>query len=129
MLPLDSIIAMMIYIIFTDEEMSTSEVFKHFYVKLVRMLPMNDAIFMAKLFSAKLLPGDVKYQVESMSTQADKATHFLDRVIQPSVTSGVGRHFYDLIKVMEDSEYNGVKELAKLIRNELRERAVNSETG
>jgi len=110
-------------------EVSTSEVFQHFYAKLVKTLPMDDAIFIAELFSAKLLPGDVKDQVKAMSTQADKATHFLDHVIQPSVTSSVGGHFNDLIKVMEDSEYDSVKELAEMIRCKLMKRTLNSETG
>jgi len=109
--------------------MSTSKVFQHFYAKLVKTLPMDDAVFIAELFSANLLPDDVKDQVKSMSTRADKATHLLDHVIQPSVMTGVGRSFDDLIKVMEDSEYDGVKELAKLIRCRLRKRSANSGTG
>jgi len=34
-------------------------------------------------------------------------------VIKPSVVGDVGRSFDDLIKVMEDSEYNGVKTKTK----------------
>ena len=109
--------------------MSTSKVFQHFYAKLVKTLPMDDAVFIAELFSANLLPDDVKDQVKSMSTRADKATYLLDHVIQPSVITGVGRSFDDLIKVMEDSEYDGVKELAKLIRCRLRKQPANSEIG
>jgi len=104
-------------------------VFQHFYAKLVKTLPMDDAVFIAELFSANLLPDDVKDQVKSMSTRAEKATHFLDHVIQPSVMTGVGRNIDDLIKVMENSEYNGVKELAKLIRCRLRKRPANNESG
>jgi len=102
--------------------MSTSEVFRDFYAKLVKTLPMDDAVFIAELFSANLLPDDVKDRVQSMSTQADKTIYLLDHMIQPSVMSGVGRSFDDLIKVMENSEYNGVKELAKLISCRLRKR-------
>ena len=109
--------------------MSTSEVFQHFYPQLVEMLPMDDVTFLSKLFSANLLPGNVKDQVKSMSTSADKATCLLDHVIRPSVTTGVGSSFDDLIKVMEDSEYDGVKELAKLIRCRLRKQPANSESG
>ena len=39
--------------------MSTSEVFKEFYSKLVKTLPMNDALFIAELYSRDLLPDDV----------------------------------------------------------------------
>ena len=103
--------------------------FHQFYPQLIEMLPMNDATFLSELFSARLLPGNVKDQVKSMSTQTNKAAHLLDQVIQPSVITGVGTHFDDLIKVMEDSEYGGVKELAKLIRCRLRKRTLNSEIG
>jgi len=109
--------------------MSTSKVFQQFYHQLVEMLPMNDVTFLARLFSAKLLPGDVNSQVKSITTRADKAAHLLDHVIRPSVMTGVGNSFDDLIKVMEDSEYDDVKELAKLIRIRLRKREVNNETG
>jgi len=110
-------------------EMSTSKVFQQFYPQLVEMLPMKDVTFLSKLFSANLLPDDVKDVVESKPSQASKASYFLDHVIKSSVITGVGRSFDDLIKVMEDSEYNGVKELAKLIRCGLREEVVNGETG
>ena len=101
--------------------MSTIKVFRYFYPQLVEMLPMNDVTFLSNLFSVNLLPGNVNDQVKSMSTQADKATYLLDNVIRPSVTIGVGESFNDLIK---NSEYDGVKELAKLIR--LREEVMKS---
>ena len=108
---------------------STSKVFQYFYAKLVKILPMDDAVFIAELFSANLLSCDAKYLVDSKPTRASKAKYFLDHMIEPSVTTGVGRSFGDLIKVMENSEYDGVKELAKQIRCKLRKQAVNSETG
>ena len=110
--------------------MSTSKaVFQHFYPQLVEILPMDDVTFLSKLFSASLLPGNVNDQVKSMSTRADKATHFLDHVIKGSVTTGVGENFSNLIQVMEDSEYDDVKELAKMIRRKPRKRAVNNDSG
>ena len=48
--------------------MSTSEVFKQFFAKLVKSLPMDDPIFVAELFSHNLLPGDHYDQVGSQST-------------------------------------------------------------
>jgi len=104
----------------------TSKVFQHFYSQLVDILPMDDARFLSKLFSVDLLPGNISDQVKSLNTRADKATHLLDHVIRPSVSIGVGRSFDDLIKVMENSEYDSVKGLAELIRGKLRKRTVNS---
>ena len=101
------------------EEVST--VFKDYYPKLVKTLPMDDAIFMAELFSHSLLPDDLKDYVESQPTSAKKASSFLDRMIKPTVTSGVGGNFDVLLTVMEDSEYQNVNDLAKLIRTSLQE--------
>jgi len=102
--------------------------FQYFYAKLVKTLPMEDAVFIAELFSANLLPDDVKGLVESRPSRASKASYFLDHVIKPSVTTGSGRSFDDLIKVMEDSEHDELKELAELIRCRLRKQSTNSET-
>lgn len=101
------------------EELSTSKVFQQFYAKLVKTLPMDDAIFIAELFSRGLLPDDVKDHIEHLATPAKKASYFLDHVIRPSVTCKVGRSFDDLLCVMKDSEYQSVNELARLIRTSL----------
>lgn len=108
--------------------MSTFEAYKQFYSKLVETLPMDDAIFIAKLYSSDLLPDDLKEHVESLTTRAKKAMYFLDHVIKPSVTSGVGSSFDDLLNIMEDSEYQGVKELSEQIRTSVRKRS-NSDNG
>ena len=67
--------------------MSTSEVFKEFYSKLVKTLPMNDAIFIAELYSRDLLSDDLKEHIELLTTEGRKVMYFLDHVIKPSVTS------------------------------------------
>ena len=111
--------------------MSANEVFKEFYSKLVETLPMNDALFIAKLYPCDLLPDDIKEYLQSLPTRANKAMYFLDHVIKPSVTTGIGSSFDELLNVMEDgmedgmedSEHQGVKELAKLIRTSLRKRS------
>ena len=99
---------------------SDRDVFKQFYSKLVKTLPMDDAVFTAELFSNDLLPGDLKNQLKLVHrTSADKAVFFLDSVIEPSVTSDGGSSFDKLLHVMEDSEYQHVKELAEQIRTSL----------
>ena len=109
--------------------MSTSEVFTEFYCKLVETLPMNDVTFVATLYSRRLLSREFKNQLNSSDkTSAVKATMFLDSVIEPSVTTGVGSSFDQLLNVMEDSEHQCVKELAKLIRTSVRKRS-NSDNG
>ena len=49
-------------------------------------------------------------------------------MIKPSVTStsGVASSFDQLLDVMEDSDYQGVRELSKLIRDSLGETTANN---
>ena len=108
--------------------MSSGEVFKQYYHKLVTTLPMNDVTFTAHLFSHDLLPGNLNDQVKSLATASDKAAHFLDCVIKPAVTIGVDRSFNELLNVMEGSEYSNVKELAQQIRSKLKEGPVNTDS-
>ena len=103
-----------------------ARVFQQFYSKLVETLPMDDAVFVAKLFSNDLLPGDLKSQLKlTHRTSADKAALFLDSVIEPSVTSDGGSSFDKLLHVMEGSEYQHVKKLVVQIRTSLLERPSN----
>ena len=96
--------------------MSTGSVFQQFYAKLVKTLPMDDVLFRAELFARGLLSDNVKDHLESLSTSASKASYFLDHVISQGVTFGVGSSFDKLLGVMEESDYQGVRELAKQIR-------------
>ena len=98
-----------------------ARVFQQFYSKLVKTLPMDDAHFTAELFSNDLLPGTLKSQLKSEKTSADKAALFLDSVIEPSVTSDGGSSFDKLLHVMEDSEYQHLKDLVVQIRDSLLE--------
>ena len=102
-----------------DEQESTcydKAVFQSFYTKLVDILPMDDATFMADLYGSDLLPGDLKSSISARDTQKKKSAYFLDNAIKPSVTSDVGTSFSKLVTVMEKSEYENVKVLAKQIR-------------
>ena len=101
-------------------EMSTAKaVFQNYYRELVNSLPMGDTKFIAALFTKGLLPDDSKERVGLLATGAEKATFFLDRVIEPSVTTNTGNSFETLLDVMEDCGYQHVKELAKTIRTSL----------
>ena len=103
--------------------MSNYKIFQQFYSKLVKALPMDDAVFTAELYSRRLFPDDLKEHAESLPTSAKKASYFLDHVIKPSVTSGVGSRFDELLNVMKDSDYETVRELGKLIKNSLGKQA------
>jgi len=59
-------------------------VFVKYYSKLIQQLPINDAVFRSQLYSNKLLPGNLKEEIQAKSTKADKAEHFLDNAIKYS---------------------------------------------
>ena len=108
------------WVVVSEVSSVSSKVFQQFYSKLVETLPMDDAVFVAKLFSNDLLPGDLKNQLKLVHrTSADKAGLFLDSVIEPSVTSDGGSSFDKLLHIMEDSEYQHLKELVVQIRTSL----------
>ena len=102
------------------------DVFQQFSCQLVDTLPMDDVRFITKLYSERLLPGNLKSQVKAQKTSADKAALFLDSVIEPSVTGDGGSSFNKLLHVMTDCEYQHVKELAKQIRSNLSYRLANN---
>ena len=58
----------------------------------------------------------IKNVLSDLSPCQQNQRHFLDHVIKPSVTSNDGSSCDKLLNVMEDSDHQGVKELAKLIR-------------
>ena len=100
-------------------KMSALQVFEDNYETLVRSLPMDDAIFLARLYSKRLLPGNIKALLKSLPTQADKAIEFLDQAIEPSLQSNNVTPLKKLLTIMEDYGNDALKSLAKTIRSTL----------
>ena len=96
-----------------------SEVLNNFYEKLVAVLPMQDATFMAKLVGHNLLPGNLKALVESKQTVSDKAMYFLDHEIKPGVSIGDFTNFDKLLNVMKNWESDSLRKLADEIKIKL----------
>ena len=88
--------------------------FKKFYEKLIEVLPTNDLI--ADFCANKLLPGNHKAIMESLSTQKEKAQYFLDEVVKPGLHIGYIGQFSKMIDVMESSDNPVVKYLVKQIQ-------------
>ena len=107
-------------------ELFMMKVFQQYYAKLVVVLPMDDVVFRARLYSAGLLPHEAKEKMKLMSNQTEMAAYFLDHVIPPSGISGV--HFMKLLDVMWSSEDDHVRTLAGLVKSRLTKRVVNSES-
>jgi len=99
--------------------MSALQVFEDNYETLVKSLPMADVIFLAKMRSKGLLPGNIKGTLKSLPTPADKAAEFLDQVIEPSLQSNNVTQLKKLLSIMEDYGNDALKSLAKTIRSAL----------
>ena len=91
----------------------TEAIIHKYFADLVGLLPMNDATFRAKLYSAGLLPGDMWSKVKSESTKAEKAEHFLFFGIQNDTDN-----FNKLLTIMEECDDDRLKKLAEKICRE-----------
>ena len=105
------------------------EVLQYHYPELLRLLPMEDNMFVAELFKNNLLPNNLKAVIHSSSTRADKATEFLDSVIKPSAENLNDVNFNVLLQVMMSSNDNAVKQLAEAIISVLNQNCLQSEKG
>jgi len=111
-----------VYIVFSTSaglQSFTHEDFKKFYPKFVDCLPMNDPKFLADLYSQDFLSGDMKNKIESMDTQPAKASYFLDQVIKPSLTMTENNLFEKLVKLIEDSDSEVLKDLSRKLKKML----------
>lgn len=97
----------------------SAKVYKDHYAHLVKMLPMDDPIFIAELYSCDVLADYDKELILSRSTRADRALVFLDNTIQPSVHRNDDEKLHRLLKCMEKHEFMEVKKLAWRIKQEL----------
>ena len=80
--------------------------------KLVIVLPMDDPVFISKLSTHNLLPGDIDNHLKALSTSAEKSSYFLNHVIKPALDVGNSSGFDKLLFVMENCGYDHVENLA-----------------
>ena len=95
---------------------STERVFRQFYAKLVKSLPMQNAIFVAELFSAHMLSLDLKKRIKAERTPEDKAMCFLDNKIYHDISKGDFRSFDALLNIMKKRDFRTLNNLAEKIK-------------
>ena len=93
-----------------EDEEKKEKFIQQFYSELVDKLPMDDAGFRGKLYTADLLPGNLKQYIKTLPTSTEKAEYFLDEGIKNDFKS-----FQNLVTVMERCKHKRVKELAEQI--------------
>ena len=82
---------------------------------------MSDAIFIAKLYASRFLPGDAKEAIHARPTRADKATYFLDNYIDGGFSDDgtTNELLSELLNLMEKSDDMVLKSVAKEIKKKL----------
>ena len=98
--------------------MSAKNIIQKFYVELITTLPMDDSMFLAKMYSRQILTLKQKKEIQSLHTQEDKAEFFIDCVIA-NVSMGYNEHLDILLNCMEDHKDPLLKGLAQKIKKDL----------
>ena len=99
---------------------SMKQVYMDYYPKLMQVLPMNDALFIAQLYAGRFLPGDTKDVIQSRHTRAEKVQCFLDNCIKPAFLDDESNDiFLALLKMMENSDNVVLKSVAKEIESKI----------
>ena len=94
---------------------TTEDVFKEFYPKLLEILPINRLI--SQLYSKQLLSSNHKDRLQALSTNKERAKCFLDDVIEPGLKIGYMDQFDEMLAVMVKSDDPAVKFLANEMKS------------
>ena len=103
----------------TEQKQAYKTALTNYEEKLVKYLPMKDTIFIAKLSSHKLLPGDTNDQLDALPTPGEKARYLLNHVIKPALETEETSSFDNLLSVMKDCDYVHVIKLASEIKSKI----------
>ena len=96
---------------------SMREVYMDYYPMLIKVIPMDDVLFVAQLYAGQLLPGDAKDVIKSRPTRTEKAQYFLDNFIDKGFADdGSNNLFLALLDIMESSESSTLELLAEEIK-------------
>ena len=87
------------------------DVFKKFYSELTTVLPMIMDNLVTKLYSDKLLSGNHKNNIGSLTRGKEKTEYFLDEVIKPALEIKCTKQFDEMLTIMECSDDYTVKYL------------------
>ena len=80
-----------------------------------KLLPLQNAVFVAELFSAYILSIDLKKRIKAEKTPEDKATCFLDDKIYLDISKGDFKSFDALLNIMKKKDFRNLHTLAEKI--------------
>ena len=101
--------------------MAQLKLYEDYVEKLVKCLPLDDTLFIAKLSGNQLLPGDTGNKIETLQTQPEKATYFLCHVIRPALDLDDFSGFKKLLSIMHNCGYDHVQKLSCQIEQDMNE--------
>ena len=88
--------------------LSAKNAIKKYKVKLLKELPLEEALFFAMAEEAELFPLDTGDDITAKKTRADKVAYFLRHVVEPSADIYLPK----LLEVMKNCEVANVVKLA-----------------
>ena len=91
---------------------SPEDFIRHFNVKLLEQLPLDDSIFFGMANQANLFPLNTGNVIKTKGTRAEKVEYFLQNVVTP----GVEEYLPKLLRVMKESKVDNVVRLADEIQ-------------
>ena len=97
---------------------SPIEAFERYHEALIFSLPMKNVKFLNDLCKHDLILEDFKHYLESLTAHKERASCFLDKIIEPEVKTGGSIYFFKLLTVMKTCGYGNVEDLAKQIEAE-----------
>jgi len=91
-----------------DKEKLAKDALIYFKENLLKILPLQNEVFLAKLEKAELLPDNSGASIQAKATREEKVSYFLENVVRSAP------HIYlpILIDVMDKHDNLAVKELA-----------------
>ena len=118
-LPVSKLCNITLFVLIQVITMAHIRTYQNHVEKLVKCLPMDDTHFIIKLSAQQLLPGDTENKIKTLSTQADKASYFLNHVIKPALDINETSCFDKLLCIMQECDYIYVQKLAVTIKCEI----------
>ena len=94
----------------------TEDVFKNFYSKLTKVVPMVINDLVTVLYSDKLLSSNHKDCIDSLTTDKEKTEYLLGKVIKPGLEINYTKLFDEMLRVMESSDDPTVNYLVNEIK-------------
>ena len=108
------------FYIFTDNEVNETilakDVIRKHYARLLEVLPLCDASFVAMMKKAKLFPADTYACMQAKATNEKRVNYILQHVVLPKA----GIYLPKLLQVMKNSNCSKVASLADDIQQQLR---------